>query len=156
MKPFDALIKEFAEATGLPLQVADNDSCNLEYQDIIITMQYRQASDDIVIFAPVLTTDEYETLPNGVLRRALELSYNGEGTRGAFLGMFDEALVLSVGLPMNGLDADQLCARVLAFAETAQGIALELETILSTGEDYTPKKSQQDEDFLGTNITFKV
>ena len=156
MKPFDALIKEFAEATGLPLQVAEDDSCCLEYEDIIITLQYRQANDDVVFFAPVMTPDEDETLPNGVLRRALELSYNGQGTRGAFLGMFDGALVLSVSLPMNGLGADQLCARVQNFAETAQGIALELETVLSTGEDYTPKKSQHDEDLFGTNITFKV
>ncbi len=141
MKPFDALIKEFAETTGLPLQVAGNDSCNLEYEDIIITMQYRHASDDIVIFAPVLTTDEYETLPNGVLFRALELSYNEEGTRGAFLGMFEGALVLSVSLSMNWLDAAQLCARVLTFAETAQDIALELETILSMGEDHSPKRA---------------
>ena len=156
MKPFDALINEFAEATALPLEVAADDSCSLEYENIIITLQYRQASDDVVIFAPVLTPDEEETLPNNVLRRALELSYNGKGTRGAFLGMFDGALVLSVSLPLHGLDVDLLSARIMTFAETAQGIALELETVLSEEEDYTPKKSHQDEVFLGTNITFKV
>ena len=155
MKPFEALIKEFAETTGLPLQVAEDESCSLEYEDIIITMQYCQASEDVVFFAPVMTPDDDETLPNGVLRRALELSYKGERTRGAFLGMFDGALVLSVSLPLNGLDADQMCARVLAFAETAQGIALELQATLSEGEDYTPK-SQQDDGFLGTDITFRV
>jgi len=158
MKPFEALIKGFAEATGLPLQIAADDSCSLETEGMIITMQYRQESDDIVIFAPVMTPDENETLPNAVLRKALEFSYNGQGTRGAFLGLFEGALVLSIAVPTHGLDVNSLCIRIIAFTETAQGIALELEKILTEGGGYEVqnKDERNGESLYGHNFVLKV
>ena len=158
MKPFEALIKGFAEATGLPLQVAADDSCSLETEGMIITLQYRQDNDDIVLFAPVLTPDEETNIPASVLRKALEFSYNGQGTRGAFLGLFDGALVLSVAVSTHGLDVDLLCARIIAFTETAQGIALELERILAEEGGYEAQdKDEGDGESLNwRNIVLKV
>ena len=71
MRPFDALISAFAKTTGLPLQVAADDSCTLEYDELLITLQYRQEQDDVVLFAPVMTPNEGEVLPAGVLRKAI-------------------------------------------------------------------------------------
>ncbi len=158
MKPFEALMKGFTEATGLPMQISVDDSCSLETEGMIITMQYRQESDDIVIFAPVMTPDEDETLPNGVLRKALELSYNGKGTHGAFLGLFEGALVLSFTISTHGLNVDILCAHIIAFTETAQGIALELENILAEegGYEVQNKDDGNGESLYGSNIVLKV
>jgi hypothetical protein len=97
-----------------------------------------------------MTPNGGEVLPAGVLRKALEFSYNGKGTHGAFLGLFEEALVLSIPLSMNELDADSLCARVLAFTETAQGIALELERMLSEEGGYVIQKQ---DDGMGVKLT---
>ena len=57
---------------------------------------------------------------------------------------------------MNGLDADRLCASVLALTETAQDIALELETILYKEGDAVHQKKQKEEDFSETDIFLKV
>ena len=146
MTPFETLIKDFAEKTGLPLQVEADNSCSLETDDMIFTMQYRQENDDVIIFAPVMTGEDNEKLPYGVLKKALELSYNGRGTRNAFLGMFDGALVLSITLPMNNLDADSLGIHILTFAETAQGIALELKNILVEEGGFEPQNKKESPD----------
>ena len=158
MNLFEALIKELAEATGLPLQVSADNSCCLESDDMLITLQYRQECDDVVFFAPILTPDEDEQIPAGVLRKALELSYNGIGTHGAFLGLFNGALVLSVTFPMNGLDAHLLGARILAFTETAQGIALELESVLleEQGFDVQQRSKENSEMITEQQMLFKA
>ena len=158
MKPFEALMKGFTMATGLPMQISVDDSCSLETEGMIITMQYRQESDDIVIFAPVMTPDEDETLPNGVLRKALELSYNGKGTHGAFLGLFEGALVLSDAVSTQGLNVDILCAHIIAFTEIAQSIAHELETVLTEQGGYESQKKDEGngESLYGANIVLKV
>ena len=123
MTPFETLIKNFAEETGLPLQIEADNSCSLESDEMIITMQYRQDNDDIIIFAPVMAPDDNEKLPYSVLKKALEYSYNGKDTHNAFLGMFNGALVMSIALPLSGLDAASLGIRILDFTDTAQRIA---------------------------------
>ena len=143
MNPFESLIHELAEKTGLPMEVDADDSCSLESNDMIITIQHNQEQDNVVIFAPVMTPEEDERLPYGVLQKALEFSYNGKGTHQAFLGMLNGALVLSVPLPMNGLDADSLGARILAFTDTAQGIALDLENVLTEEGGFQPQTSKE-------------
>ena len=142
MKPFEALIKEFAEQTGLPLQVDADDSCSLESDDMLITIQYRREQDDVIVFAPVVTPEDNEKLPYNVLQKALELSYNGQGTGNAFLGMFGGALVLSITLPLSELDAESLGVRVLAFTDTAQGIALDFENLLAEAGGFELKDDE--------------
>ena len=56
------------------------------------------------------------------LRKALALACNGEGTRGNFLGLFDGTLLLSTFIPLEGLTAETLGGRILAFADTAHAV----------------------------------
>ena len=126
MTPFDSLITQFAKSTGLPLEVAADNSCTLETGGITITLQYRPEHDDIAIFSPVAIQDGATGFPAATLKRALELSFNGTGTQGGFLGLFEDALILTAFIKLNGLDADILAVRILSFTDTAQGIALEL------------------------------
>ena len=158
MNPFETVIKDLAEITGLPLQVEADDSCTLETNDMMITMQYRRELDNVIIFAPVMVAEEEERLPYGVLQKALELSYEGKGTHNAFLGMFNGALVLSVLLPMNGLDADSLAVRILAFTDTAQGIALELENVLDNegGFERQNKDASEENGAMNRDMIFQV
>ena len=56
------------------------------------------------------------------VRAALELACNGKGTRGNYLGLFAGTLLLSGFMPFDGLTADALGDRVLAFADAALAV----------------------------------
>lgn len=120
MTPFESLIAEFAKKTGLPLEVDGLESCSLETEGLVITLQYRRERDDVALFAPV--SEPGEELPPETLRAALELACNGKGTRGNFLGLFAGTLLLSAFVPFEGLTAAALGDRVLAFADAALAV----------------------------------
>jgi len=117
MTPFSSLIQSLAAATNLPLETDAQDSCTLETDGLLITLQYRREHDDVALFAPV--TDPGAELSPETFRTALALSCHGEGTKGNFLGLFHNALVLSTFAPLEGLTAETLGARILAFADAA-------------------------------------
>ena len=120
MTQFEALVSELAAATGLPLEVDARDACSLETDGLVITLQYRRERDDVALFAPV--TEPEAELPPATLRKALALACNGEGTRGAYLGLFDGTLLLSTFMPLEGMNAEKLGGRILAFADTAHAV----------------------------------
>ena len=125
MTPFESLIAEFAKKTGLPLEADTQESCSLETEDLVITLQYRRERDDVVLFAPVSeppVSEPGEELPPETLRAALELACNGKGTRGNYLGLFAGTLLLSRFMPFDGLTADALGDRVLAFSAAALAV----------------------------------
>ena len=125
MSQFDKLISELAAFSGLPLEVDGNNSCALSTDDLYITMLYRSDAGDIVIFAPVTDPDDGKP-GEAVLRKALELSYNGSGTKQHFLGLFDDTLVLSVPVPVRDLTAKVLGQKIVAFANAAASVKAEL------------------------------
>lgn len=96
MNPFESLIADFSAKTGLDLAPDERQGCFLETEGILITIQHRQDADDIVIFAPVTDPDASERPTRAMLEKALALAYNGTGTSGANLGMFNGELILSV------------------------------------------------------------
>ena len=120
MTPFESLIAEFAKNTGLPLEADAQESCSLETEGLVITLQYRRERDDVVLFAPV--SEPGEELSPETLRAALELACNGKGTRGNYLGLFAGTLLLSGFVPFAGLTADALGDRVLAFSAAALAV----------------------------------
>ena len=120
MTPFESLIAEFARKTGLPLEVDGRESCSLETEDLVVTLQYRRERDDVALFAPV--TESGGELASETLRTALRLACNGKGTRGNYLGLFEDTLLLSAFVPFEGLTAAALGDRVLAFADAALAV----------------------------------
>ncbi len=66
--------------------------------------------------------DRLATLSEAVLRVALKLSFGGMGTAGNYLGQFDESLVLSGMVSIEGLDAEMLAKRIFSFAEAAVAV----------------------------------
>jgi len=120
MSPFESLIHDFAASTGLPLEIDAQDACTLETDGLFVTIQYRRDRDDVALFSSV--SDPGAALPPETLRTALGLACNGAGTRGNFLGLFDGALLLSTFLPMEGLTAESLAPRILAFADAAVAV----------------------------------
>ena len=120
MTPFESLIGEFSKETGLPLEVDAGESCSLETDGLVVTLQYRRERGDVAIFAPV--SEPGADLPSETFRTALTLACNGEGTRGNFLGLFGDALILSAFVPFEGLTAAMLGDRVLAFADAAHAV----------------------------------
>ena len=120
MTPFESLIAEFAKKTGLPLKVDGLESCSLETEGLVITLQYRRERDDVALFAPV--SEPGEELPPETFRAALELACNGKGTRGNYLGLFAGTFLLSSFIPFDGLTADALGDRVLAFSAAALAV----------------------------------
>ncbi|WP_019003210.1 type III secretion system chaperone [Succinimonas amylolytica] len=125
MSQFDKLISELAAFSGLSLEVDGNNSCALSTDDLYITLLYRADLNDIVIFAPVTDPDDGEP-GKELLRKALELSYNGSGTRQHFLGLFDDTLVLSIPVPVKDLTARVLGQKIVAFANAAAAVKTEL------------------------------
>ena len=120
MTPFESLIGEFSKETGLPLEADAGESCSLETDGLVVTLQYRRERGDVALFAPV--SEPGADLPSETFRTALTLACNGEGTRGNFLGLFGDALILSAFVPFEGLTAATLGDRVLAFADAALAV----------------------------------
>ena len=135
MTSFESLIADFSQKTGLGLVPDERAGCILETDGIFITLQHRAESDDVVVFAPVTDPEAAARPTRAMLERALSLAYDGRGTYGAFLGLFDGELILSVHLPMQGLDAETLAARLTAFADAAVSVRAEVAAAAVGGED---------------------
>ena len=103
------------------------DSCSLETDGIIVTIQYRRERDDVVLFAPVTEPDT--DLPPETLRTALSLACHGEGTYGNFLGLFDGALILSSLLAQVSMTTDQRLYMVMVIL----GVLLAMQGRFSLG-----------------------
>ena len=99
---------------------------------VIDTLQEQQISlhrpdrDDCVIFAlPVEDLEPDERM----LRRALEIAADGEGTRGHFLGMREGMLVLSSVVKPGELSAEEFGMRLLGLAAASRDVAAALQQV---------------------------
>lgn len=111
MNPFDALLADFAQKTGLEFGGPGTDSLDLEADGVAVCAQYRAERDDCVVFSLPLE----DTEPDGpMLRCALELAANGGGTDGFFLGLKEGMFMLSAVLPLGGLSAEEFGRRLIA------------------------------------------
>ena len=126
MNTFESLVADFAKMTGLPLSPDERGGCALETDGLVITIQYRAEADDIVIFAPVTDPEAPERPTKAMLEKALALAHDGTYTAGATLGLFDGELILSVHIPIQGLDAETLGAKLSAFADAAVSVRAEI------------------------------
>lgn len=122
MSLFKSIIKELSELMEFNIEVDSNDSCFLEFGNLIITLQYRQSQDDIAIFSVVTDPEKISTLSESVLRAALSLSYNGTGTGMNYIGLFNENLVLTNYIPVEGLTAEEFLKKIFAFSQSAQNV----------------------------------
>ena len=152
MSIFDNLVDEFAAMTGLPVALDGHDFFTLRSNDVEITVQYRCATDDVVLVTPVAGQDG-EELSGAVYVKALELAYNGHGTAGAFLGLLDGALILTRHLPLQGLDAPMLGIRLTEFADAAETLKAELAAVQEQS-DYPAEEEHPV--FSGNQIPFRV
>lgn len=122
MSLFTSLIKDLSELMELDIEVSANESCSLEFGDMIITLQYRQEQDDIAIFSVVTDPEKISTLSDTVLRAALSLSYNGTGTGFNFIGLVNENLVLTNYIQIEGITSEELLQRIYSFSQSAQNV----------------------------------
>ena len=154
MNPFEPLIADFAKMTGLPLSPDERNGCVLETDGIFITIQYRAAADDVAIFAPVTDPEAAERPSKAMLEKALSLAYDGRFTAGATLGLFDGDLILSVHLPMQGLDAESLGVKLTAFADAAVSVKAEIEAAMAAGGGDEGENGSSGADGDGDNSQF--
>ncbi|WP_202108109.1 type III secretion system chaperone [Succinivibrio dextrinosolvens] len=140
MSVFKKLISELAELSGLPLEIDNKNSCSLESDSLIITLQYRKANNDIVIFAPVTDPDRYSNINESVLRKALELSFNGTGTEGNYLGLFNNDLILSSVINLRELTAEKLAECIFAFKQNASFVR---ESLASAYEEFPQEEDTE-------------
>ena len=119
---FKEIIAELAKESGLPLELDNNGSCMLNADDILITLQYRNVQEDVVIFAPVTDPEKIARLYETALRAALSLSFNGIGTGGCYLGLFEESLVLSTYLSVQNLTSEGLAHKLNEFSQRAADV----------------------------------
>ena len=52
MSAFNKLMEEFSAATGVDTVVDGERSCTLEADGILVTLQYLEDADEVVLFAP--------------------------------------------------------------------------------------------------------
>ena len=138
--------------TGLEVAADAQGACQLETDGVLITLQYRSEANDVVIFAPVTDSEANGELTPAQCKKALALAYDGKGTSGAALGMFDGELVLSVHLPMTGLDAEALGVRLAAFADAAVSVRAEIAAASGDGSAGAAAGQEEGIDRLGGAI----
>lgn len=156
MTVFDKLLADFAAMTGLQVAADAQNSCQLETDGLIITLQYRSDADDLVIFAPVTDSDGNGGLVSSQYKKALSLAYDGKGTSGASLGLFDGELVLSVHLPMNGLDAETLGVRLTAFTDAAISVRAEIAAETGNGASVEAAPAGQEDGAFRSDELIRV
>ncbi|MBP5638900.1 MAG: type III secretion system chaperone [Victivallales bacterium] len=148
MNPFEELMADFAEKTGLETGGPGADSIDVEADGVVVSAQYRAERDDCVIFSLPLE----DAIPNGpMLRRALELAANGAGTGGHFLGLKEGMFMLSAVLPLVGLSAEEFGKRLLALAAASKRVAdalLRASTEGNEGAKDVHPQIQGDNDFM--------
>ena len=147
---FGALIGEFAHETGLGLEIDDKGSCSVITGGTVVTMQYREETDDVALFSAVTAPED--AISPAVMRKALELACHGQGTHGNFLGLFGDAIVVSRFMPMEGLTAKTLGATLVAFADAAA----EIEDALSIARQQGISEATGGEGFASNLDTIRV
>ena len=131
LNPFETLLADFAEKTGVaPLGTGAN-SVDVVADGVLVSAQYRPELEDCVIFTLPVADLEPDA---AMLRRALELSANGDGTFGHFLGMTEGMLVLSSVLPLRGLSTEDFGKRLLDLAAASRSVAEALAQASAEGE----------------------
>ena len=88
-----------------------------------------------MIFAPVTDPEAAERPSKAMLEKALSLAHDGKFTAGATLGLFDGELILSVHLPMEGLDAESFGVKLTAFADAAVSVRAEIAAATVAGDE---------------------
>ena len=134
-RTFAALIGEFARETGLGLEIDDKVSCSVITGETVVTIQYREETDDVALFSAVTAPED--AMSPAVMRKALELACHGKGTHGNFLGLFGDAIVVSRFMPVEGLTSKALGATLVTFADAAAAIADALSVARQQGTSET-------------------
>ena len=130
MNSFETLISDFAEKTGLSQLSVKDGSVDLVVDGLDVSVQYRQAKDDCVMFTLPLDDTEPD---DRMMRRALEISANGAGTGGHFLGIKEGMFVLSSVARLGGFSAEDFAERLLALAAATRSVAEALVSAVAEG-----------------------
>ena len=152
MNAFEKLMADFSALSGLDLVPDERQGCFLDAEGIPITLQYRQDVDELVVFAPVTDAESGVSPTKEMYEKALSLAYDGRGTGGAMLGLFDNNLILSVHLPMQGMDAKSLGVKLTAFADTALSARAEIAAVAAGGAYSRGADFASDDDAAGDFI----
>ena len=148
MNSFATLVADFAEKTGVELGKPGADSIDVEADGVVVSAQYRPDREDCVIFTLPLEDAEPDA---PMLRRAMELAANGDGTDGHFLGLREEMFMLSAVLPLDGLSTEEFGHRLLALAAASKKVADALSRASAEGGDRPSadlKPDSGDNDFM--------
>ena len=149
-RTFRTLIEEFAHETGLGLEIDDKGSCSVITGETVVTIQYREETDDVALFSAVTAPED--VMPPAVMRKALELACHGKGTHGNYLGLFGDTIVVSRFMPMDGLTTKALGATLVAFADTAAEIA----DALSVARQQGAPEAERGDGFASNLDTIRV
>lgn len=128
--PAAQLLREFSEKTGVAVELDGDGSASLTVDGVGVVAQFRAETEDVVVFA--LPLDDLQA-EEPMMRRALELSAHGIGTDGFYLGMLDDAFVLSGVLPLDGLDAEAFAGALLRLAAASRSVASALLQAVADG-----------------------
>ena len=111
MEKDELLISELSDLIGVDLEYSDDKTCDLAADGRIVVLRYRPEDEDWLYFGVVCETDD--ELPRETLMKALEMNLFGAETKGLYLGLFSNALVLSGSVSMDGLTAEIFADRIL-------------------------------------------
>ena len=119
---FTLILAEFGKGLGLEgLTLDDSSSCTLIVREVMFTMLWDEASQSLLVFAPIgslrQTADEA-----ALCRRMMEANCLGSGTGGLTLGVQPglDAIILSGRIPGAALSAPALSRWIDVFTE--QGV----------------------------------
>ena len=118
---FTPVLQAFGASIGVEgLALDDHQSCTLAIDDVMLTVQWKQDSEVLLVYSPVGMIDK-NAVNADLLLQLLEASCLGMGTGGLTLGVQPEfgAIVLSGQLPTQNLNPVALERFIEFFASTA-------------------------------------
>lgn len=144
MKEATALIQELAALTGADMTLSPEGVAELVADGNALTLRWREGDRDWLCYGIALDGGD-EPLGREVLARALAFNLFGADSLGLHVGLFANAIVLSMTCPSAGLTAEAFAERLLFLSAQIDALARRLVVGVDEG---APAAAPAPEDIL--------
>lgn len=125
MKEAIALIQELAALTGADVALSPEGVAELVADGNALTLRWREEDQDWLCYGVALDGG-CDPLSREVLARALEFNLFGAASLGLHVGLFANAIVLSMTCPAAGLTAEAFAERLLFLSAQIDALGMRL------------------------------
>ena len=129
MTTFETILAALGSALGTDLSPASDGIAQIVAENRIVLLRPEDNGESATLFSSLATLpDDMDGAPaRRVLENALSLNLFGRDTLGGHLGLFVDTIFLSRNIPLDGLSAEDLGDRLIAFSRLATELAGKLD-----------------------------